>query len=328
MAEFIVGSPLRNLAREHETLRHFLWRVDYALVWSVQKILQSLPIDLSSRTGHRLGCWIGSLMKRKTDIYRENFAIAFPDKSAVELDKLVTDAWGQAGRILAEYAHLETIARNPNRLQIEILQEIETFADPARPAVFVAAHLSNWEVIGAAMARLGVPNATLYSPPTNPLLDRLLLDSRSALNCKLLPRDNSARSLMRALKEGRSAAMVMDRRVDEGKSVRFFGHDKMSTVMPAKLALKFNCDLVPAQVVRMQDASFRVIFHPPIHTSVPDQDENAQAIDMIAQVHALFEQWISQNPQDWFCSKRLWPRGTLEQPEERSSDADIDSHAA
>ena len=53
MAEFIIGSPLRNLAREHEALRHFLWRVDYALVWSIQKILQLLPIDLSSRTARR-----------------------------------------------------------------------------------------------------------------------------------------------------------------------------------------------------------------------------------------------------------------------------------
>lgn len=328
MAEFIVGSPLRNLAREHTALRHFLWRVDFALVWGVQKLLQALPIDLSSRTGHRLGRWIGGRMKRKTSIYRENLAIAFPQKSPQELDDLVLSAWGQAGRILAEYAHLATILRESHRLQIDIRQEIETYSNPAKPAVFVTAHHSNWEVIGSALAKMGVPNATLYSPPTNPLLDRLLMDSRSALNCKLLPRDNSVRLLMRALKEGRSAAMVMDRRVDEGTPIRFFGHDKMSTTVAAKLALKFDCDLVPVQVVRLQDANFQIIFHTPIQPSVSDgQDENTKAVDMTTQVHTLFEEWISASPQDWFCSKRLWPRGTLEQLEELRHDSDI-NHAA
>lgn len=328
VAEFIIGSPLRNLAREHATLRHVLWRVDYALVWSLQKLLQALPVDLSSRTGHRLGRWIGALMKRKSSIYRENFAIAFPDKTAQELDALVASAWGQAGRILAEYAHLPTLLREPQRLQTTICEEAVTFADPTRPAVFVSAHLCNWEVIGCAMGKLGIPSATLYSPPTNPLLDRLLLESRGAMDCKLIPRDNSARLLMRSLKEGRSVSMVMDRRVDDGKPVSFFGEEKLSTIVPAKLALKFDCDLIPVHAERLKDASFKVIFHPPIRPRLNGQDENAQAIDMIEQVHVLFEQWITKTPQDWFCSKRLWPRGTLAQRQERNRGADINTHAA
>lgn len=328
MAEFIIGSPLRNLAREHETLRNILWRIDYALVWTLQKCLQALPVDLSSGAGYRLGRWVGALMKRKSGIFRENYAIAFPEKSAAELDALVRGSWGQAGRVLAEYAHLPTILRDSSRLQIALCEEAPTFADPSQPAVFVTAHMSNWEVIGCAMRKLGIPSATLYSPPTNPLLDRLLMESRSAMDCKLIARDNSARLLMRAMKEGRSASMVMDRRVDDGKAIRFFGEEKLSTLVPAKLALKFDCDMIPVQAVRQKDASFKVIFHPPIRPASPEQDENAQALDMIEQVHGLFEQWITDSPEDWFCSKRLWPRDTLQQQQERNRGASNNSHAA
>jgi KDO2-lipid IV(A) lauroyltransferase len=175
---------------------------------------------------------------------------------------------------------------------------------------------------------MGIPNASLYSPPTNPMLDRMLAESRRALDCELLPRDNSARLLIRALKQGRTAAMVMDRRVDEGKSIQFFGHAKMSTIMPAKLALKFNCDLVPAQVERLQDARYRVTFHPPVRPGNPNADQTARAIDMTQQLHNQFESWIRQRPEDWFCSKRLWPRGKIDQTKEAGSDADIDSYAA
>jgi len=331
VAEFIIGNPLRKLARRHEPLRQLLWWLDYAMLRLFQAVMRALPVDLSSRLGARLGTWIGPLMKRKSAIYRENFATAFPGLDARQLDDLVRRAWGRAGRILGEYPHLAAMLEDPDRLQIEILEPVTTYADPSQPAVVVAPHLSNWEVVCSAMAKMGIPNASLYSPPTNPRLDRMLRESRRALNCELLPRDNSARPLMRALKSGRTAGMVMDRRVDDGSPVAFFGRDKMSTLMPAKLALKFHCDLVPAHVERLRDARYRVTFHPPVRPRNPQATEAEQALDMTRQLHELFEEWIRARPEDWFCSKRLWQKRkhlNVATHKESTHAASLDSHAA
>ena len=308
MAEFIIGSPLRKVARQRPWLQRALWRADYALVWSLTKLFSLLPVDFASRVGQRVGAWVGPRLKRKTAIYRENIRIAFPELSEDEIDQLVKESWGRAGRVLAEYPHLEQILREEERLQIEIRERIPTYDDPSKPCVIVTAHVSNWEVVCSAMAKLGMPNVSLYTPPTNPYLDRMLADSREALNCELLPRDNSARLLMRALKQGRTAGIVADRRIDEGRPVRFFGRDKLSTTMPAKLALKFDCALVPVQVERLRDARYRVTFHEPVRASDPLADENTRAEDMTAQVHRHYENWIRQHPEDWFCSKRLWDK--------------------
>ena len=328
MAEFIVGNPLRKLARDRQWLRQWLWRLDFGLIWLLAKMSQLLPIDTASRLGNTVGSWIGPMLKGKTAIFRDNMAIAFPELSAAELDHLVKRAWGRSGRILAEYPHLATILREDDRLIIDIREPIETYTNPARPCVMVSAHQSNWEVVGSAMAKMGIPNVSLYSPPTNPLLDRMLLESRRALNCELLPRENSARRLMQAMKQGQTAGMVVDRRVDDGKPIRFFGHDKLSTIMPAKLALKFKCDLVPVQVERLQDAHYRITFHPPVRPRDTSVSETDQAIDMIQQVHYQFEDWIRQQPEDWFCSKRLWQKVKIRKTVEAGDDADTDSYAA
>jgi len=311
MTEFIIGNPLRRLAREHLSLRRFLWRLDFALVWSLATLFRLLPIDTASRLGARVGRWTGPRLKRKHALLRENLGTAFPELERRELERLARKAWGQAGRVLAEYPHLATILREDERLRIEIRGRMEARDNPRRPCVIVTAHQSNWEVACSAMAKLGMPNASLYTPPTNPLLDNLLLDSRAALMCRLLPRDNAARHLVRAMKQGRSAAMVMDRRVDEGRPVRFFGREKQTTLLPAKLALRFDCELVPVQVIRGKDARFRVIFHAPIVCRRPEAGEEERALDMVAQVHGLFEDWIRARPEDWFCSKRLWAKGTM-----------------
>lgn len=328
MAEFIVGNPLRKWARDHRLLRELLWRVDFTCVWLLKQVAQLLPVDTASRLGDAVGRWIGPKLHSKSAIFRANFATAFPALGATELDQLVRRAWGRSGRILAEYPHLATILREDDRLVIDIREPIPTYTDTGRPCVIVTAHQSNWEVVCSAMAKLGMPNASLYSPPSNPLLDRMLLESRRALNCELLPAENSARLLMRALREGRTAAMVMDRRVDDGKPIQFFGRDKPSTVMPARLALKFHCDLVPVQVERLRDARYRVTFHPPVRPRDTSVDETAQAVDMIQQVHQQFEEWIRQHPEDWFCSKRLWPKGKMPATEEVGRNADRDSYAA
>ena len=328
MAEFIVGNSLRKFAREDRFLQVLLWRLDYALVWTLTSLFHLLPIDTASRLGARVGTWIGPRLQRKHAIFRENLRSAFPELADSELDNLLSRAWGQAGRVMAEYRHLDTILKEDSRLEIIIREPIVTYSEPNQPCVIVTAHHNNWEVVGSAMAKLGIPNASLYSPPTNPYLDKLLLDSRAALNCKLLPRDNSTRGLMRALKQGRTAAMVIDRRVDEGVPIRFFDQDKLSTLLPAKLAFKFNCDLVPVQVERIKDAHFRVTFHPPVTPRNATADEDSRAVDVIQQVHHLFEGWIRAEPQGWFCSKRLWPKGKIKQIEDVGEKTDVDTYAA
>ena len=328
MSDFIVGNSLSKWARDHRFLRTLLWRLDVVVVSLITRLARLLPIDMASRFGDSVGSWIGPKLKKKTAIFRANMVIAFPELTEVEIDELVIRAWGRAGRVLAEYPHLATILKEDDRLVIDIREPLAACENPTRPCVIVTAHQSNWEVVRCAGAKLGIRNVSLYSPPSNPLLDRMLLESRQALNSELLPRDNSARLLLRALKKGQSVAMVMDRRVDEGTFIRFFGRNKLSTIMPAKLALKLNCDLIPAQVERLQDAHYRVTFHPPIVPKDTDVDETTQGIDMIQQVHRQFENWIRQQPEDWFCSKRLWPKDTTRQTEEADSDADTESYAS
>jgi len=310
LTDFIVGKPLRKIAREHEFLQRLLWRVDFALIWSLLTLFRLLPVEWASTLGAKLGVIIGSLMRSKTAILEENFRIAFPEKSPREIKHLAKACWSRAGRILGEFPHLDHILndREDQRLEVIVRDPDLTFRDRNKPAIVVGAHLSNWELNASALRWLGIANSALYSPLTNPWLDRILLKSRAALNCELLPRDNCARPLVERLNAGRTVGMLVDRPVGGDKTIPFFGREKSTTVIPAKLALKYDCDLIPAQVERIKGAHFRVTFHPPVRPANPGDCKNDQALDMMRQLHQLFESWIRQHPEDWFCSTRVWPK--------------------
>jgi KDO2-lipid IV(A) lauroyltransferase len=136
----------------------------------------------------------------------------------------------------------------------------------------------------------------------------MLMDSRSALGCRLVPRDSSMRALLRELKAGRSIGMIMDQRVDSGAPIPFFGIDKHTTLVPARLALKHGFDLVPVRTERLEGAHFRVTFYEPLRPDDPDADELEQARQVTAKINRAFEDWIRQRPADWWCAKRRWPK--------------------
>jgi len=301
---------LRRIAREREFLRRLLWRVDFALIWSLLTLFRLLPVEWASTLGAKLGAIIGLLARRKTAKMEENFGIAFPEKSPHEIKHLVKACWSSAGRVLSEFPHLDHILddRRDQRLEIIIRDPEMTFRDRSGPAVVVGAHLSNWELVESALGRLGIENSALYTPLSNPWLDRLLLESRAALKCELLPRDNCTRLLVERLNAGRTVGMLVDRPVGAGKPIPFFGREKFTATLAAKLALKFDCDLIPARVERIKGAHFRVTFHPPVRPANPGGCKNDQALDMMRQVHQLFESWIRQRPEDWICSTRVWPK--------------------
>jgi len=105
--------------------------------------------------------------------------------------------------------------------------------------------------------------------------------------------------------------MIIDRKIEDGRPVPFFGADKISSTLPARMALRFDAPLVPVQVERLPGARFRVTFHAPLHPAAPRDDPDAQALELTRQIHAAFERWIRARPGEWLCTSKIWPTAIL-----------------
>ena len=101
---------------------------------------------------------------------------------------------------------------------------------------------------------------------------------------------------------------VMDRRLKQGEPTRFFGSDTFMSTFPARLALRCDCELVPVRVERLQRSTYRVTVYEPVKPDDSIADKREKAVDMIRRVNEHFESWIRERPDQWFCSKRMWPK--------------------
>lgn len=309
MARLFLGSSLKKLADRAPVLRQVLWAIEALLIAIPLGLAWLLPPGMASRAGARLLRLIGPHLD-KTRKFRRNLTLAFPDRSPAEIEALIRDNWGNVGATLAEFPHLPAMAhgRHTGRLEIINNRSSEVFREGGKPAIFVGAHLSNWEIPAVAVVQLGIPVSGIYTPLQNPWLNRMLHRVRTDIGCGLLLREGGIRAVMQELGKGRSIGLLVDQRVDSGEPVPFFGHDMLTSTTPATLALRYDCDLIPMRVERTAAARFRVTFYPPIPVPAEAPGKHHKAVQMTIEINKLFEEWIREQPYEWLCSKRRWAK--------------------
>jgi KDO2-lipid IV(A) lauroyltransferase len=309
LAKLLVANFLRKRADSAPQLLRLLWSVEGGLINALGGLSRRVSPERASETGRRLLRILGPRL-HKTGIIRRNLQVAFPEKSALEVEQLVHDVWGNLGSILAEYPHLGTICNREAASRLEIVRRgnSDVFKKDGGPAIFVTAHLANWEVAAGAVVWQGMPLTGIYTPIQNPRIDDMLYRWREELNCGMVKREGAVRELIKELKRGVSVGLIVDQRVDTGEPVPFFGHVMNTSVTPAQLALRFRCELIPIQVQRLGGARFRVIFHEPVQPDDTIASEREKILQMTRKVNALLESWIRERPHEWLCTKRRWPR--------------------
>jgi KDO2-lipid IV(A) lauroyltransferase len=298
---------IRNKHGRSPWLRGAGWRLEAAILSLFWLLVGTLRPAHASALGRRLFRRFGPRTSKHRRV-RRNLSIAFPELEQDRIETLARDVWGSFGSVLAEYPHLPELAATQTSagIDMEIDAETRPVLAHGKPAVYITAHLGNWELVGLAITGMGVPLSVVYAPQGNPVLERLLQAKRRVLGCRFIGKKNALRSLLRELRSGRSVGLLPDQRMDSGEPLPFFGQNTPSPVTPAWLAFKTGCPLIPVQIDRTGDARYRAIFHKPVNTA-GNANEREAVVRVTAAINRLFEGWIRQHPEQWLCMKRRWP---------------------
>lgn len=280
------------------------------LLYIVFFIYAILPLDTASALGGFVGRMAGHCMgaSRKA---RKHIDMAMPDLSEAEKKKIITGMWDNLGRTLAEYPHLEKIARE--RVQVENVGIIEAALKEEKPVILIAAHLANWEISGASLyIKYNRPLNLTYRAMNNPFADKLLMQART-LKGKLpaYPKSrDSARQILMALKNNQCLGILIDQKYNEGIVVPFFGIPAMTNPVAVPLAQKFKCPLIFVQTIRTKGANFTIRVHPPLEL-FDAEGKPLTAETILGNAHTMLEGWVREHPEQWLWLHRRWDSKAL-----------------
>ena len=267
-----------------------------------------LPLDAASWFGGFLARRVGRLTAAQQTAAK-NLALAFPEKSAAEIGKILDGMWDNIGRTLAEYPHLDRLAKDVERV---LISDPGGMTDRMREdgigGLLLGMHGANWELSALPSARAGMRARHFYRAPNNPYVDAMLAKYRRAIGPEGFIRKGSAgaREALQLLRGGGHIGMLVDQKQDEGITVPFFGRDAMTTTAPATFARRMNLPIGAARVVRLKGAYFRIFVEEvPVEKTA---DRDADIVATTRRISAMVERWIREHPEQWFWVHRRWPK--------------------
>jgi len=267
-----------------------------------------LPLDSASAVGGALGRMIGPYFG-VTKRARINLRMALPELSDAEIETIIRHMWENLGRVMFEYPHLRQIQCFGPESRVEILgvENIDRSIEAGRQIILVAGHLGNWEIAPLAAEQHGMAVAHVYRAANNPLVDQMIARMRPGILTEFMPKGAAAsRRAVAAVKDGLHLGMLVDQKLNDGIPVRFFGREAMTAPALARLAQRYDLDIIPVRGERLRGARFRLTVHPRVE--VPNTgDRNADVVTIMERVNAILESWIRDRPEQWLWLHRRWP---------------------
>ncbi|HEV2098369.1 MAG TPA: lauroyl acyltransferase [Stellaceae bacterium] len=224
-----------------------------------------LPLDRASALGGALArriCPFLGVAKHA----RRNIRRAFPELSETGVGRIVTGMWDNLGRVAAEYPHLQKISvfEPGGRVETRGFEHVDRAVAAGRLMIVFSGHIANWEIGMLAGVQHGISVAQIYRAANNPLMDRMIARFRGDQG-EFVPKGAvAARRAIAALRRGTHLGLLADQKMNDGIPVPFFGRLAMTAPALAVLALRFDCDVLPMRVERLDGAHFRVTVLPPL----------------------------------------------------------------
>jgi Kdo2-lipid IVA lauroyltransferase/acyltransferase len=147
----------------------------------------------------------------------------------------------------------------------------------------------------------------VVSPLVNRRWDRFITRLRSAPGNDVLSKRNAARPILKALREGRAIAILIDQNVRGagGLFIDFFGRPASTTPALATLAFRSGAPIVPVFSWFLPDGRLRVSYRAPIVATRRGAVED-DVLDLMRTCTRLLEDEVRRRPESWLWMHDRW----------------------
>ena len=280
--------------------------IEFFLILFFYFISRIIGLNLSSYLGGIL-VWSYGLFSKRNLIGMKNLNLAFPKKSNLEKKKILKKMWFHFGRVIGEYPNLNKIKLGEkNNI---IVENEENLIGPMKKysnCLFFSAHIGNWELTSHLLTQKGFKINFIYRAPNNHLVDKILRKIRLGYGVGLIRKGNQgAKQCLKILsKKSGHIGMLIDQKMNDGISTKFFGKSVKSPSAIAKFALKYNCPIIPAVCFRENSTNFKISYAKPITPYEVKRIGNEKEI--MNHLNKYVEIWIKQKPEQWIWFHNRW----------------------
>ena len=245
-----------------KTIKYFF---EFITVITLFFIFKIIGLKNASYLGGMIGKFFGPLFRSKS-ITKKNIKIGLGEINKENEKEIINGMWSNIGRTFAEYVFLKDFRFNKinyNHVEISGTKYLDEIKKNNQSVIFYSGHFANFELMAMELDMFGIKCAAIYRPLNNFFLNPMMEYLRMKYICpNQIPKGRMGmREIIGKVKDGYSVALMVDQRVSEGPRALFFNKPAHTTTIPAQLALKYDCKLVPISLIRKEGIKFIMTIH-------------------------------------------------------------------
>ncbi len=289
--------------------------LEFLPVWAASWLLRAIPRGAALAAGRAAGRAAFAVDRRHRRVALQNLKDCFGD-SMPESERLRL-----AGRVFAHFGAMAVdcllmrwmTPRDLDRLvEHKGVENIRGAFRKGRGVLVFSGHFGNWEMVALMQGWLGYPMVLVTRTMDNPHLERLLRKGRAASGNDVIPKRDAVRGVLKALRNGWCAAIVIDQdtRGSDHVFVDFMGRPTAATPALALLAMRTGAPVVPAFGVPLSGGRYRVTYMPevPVQELARSRDRDEAVAAITQACTAVLESQVRARPDLWLWMHRRWKR--------------------
>ncbi len=263
-----------------------------------------LGLKLSRKLFSKTFIFLGGLFRSKKIIFN-NLDKINSNLNDQEKYKIVNKMWSNYGKTFIEYVYLNKFRNSKKHITIKNKNIIEKIIKTNKPVIFISGHFANYELMSMELSKANVNLATIYRPLNNFFLNPFMEYLRRKFVCKNQIKKGlvGVKDVIEYIKKNHSIALMVDQRVSEGIKVPFFNNQAYTTSLPAQLAIKYNCEIVPIYICRNSEDNFEMQIMDPIKFS---NDESKDKFLISKKINTVIEKLVLKDPSQWILTHNRW----------------------
>jgi len=280
----------------------------YHLLKLLSSLVCLLPYSLLLKLGGLLGRLYYNIAPRQRnralDQIKESLNI-----SQAEAEEIIRSLFIKLGQTFLEVMYLPVLTpeRMSRYVEMEGRQYLEEALAKGKGVAVLAAHIGNWEWLGAALAMSGFPVASIVKKQPNDQHTKILNEYRQNAGIEIFTRGTTELvAAAKALKKGKVLGFFTDQDAGAGGVfVEFLGKMASTPRGMAVFARRLGVPVVPVFMIRRPSGGHRIIVSPPLE-SVRTDDEAADIYRITSQATQFIEDVIKTHPDEWLWFQKRW----------------------
>ena len=254
------------------------------------------------------------LDKRRRLLTIKNLSMAYPEKSSQEIMILSKEVYIELSKTISEILLMFV-----NRFDIddavlnkdEIIEKLQVLSENSPQGVIaMTAHFSNWEILAHFLAKHGLCMLVVGRKGNNALIeDNVTTPFRKKYGNDTASKKKAMLTMIKRLKKGGNVGILIDQKAGHLNSVKvdFFGTLAETTTSIAMLKQKFNPEIIPFFIARVDNGKYKIIMKDAIdYVAEEEEDEEKKLEKMTAKYNEVMESVIREYPSQWFWMHNRW----------------------